>query len=100
MNTNENVDRIIKERGEVYGDPKLSHENIGLSWTGLIQQHYGIRLAHPLPASLVAQMMVNFKMQRAARVHKTDNYVDCSAYLLFAEQFQREEFQRPELRAP
>ena len=89
--TNEEVDRTIKERGEVYGDPRLSHINIGLSWTGLIQQHYGVVLDHPIPASLVAQMMTSFKMQRAARVHKIDNYVDAQAYVTFANQFQIDE---------
>jgi hypothetical protein len=83
------VSETIAERGKVYGDPQLSHENIGLSWTGLIQQHYGITLAQPLPAHLVAQMMVVFKMQRAARVYHADNYVDAKAYLRFAEEGQK-----------
>lgn len=86
---NDIVAKVIEERGKVYGDPLLSHENIGLSWTGLIQQHYGIRLDHPLPASLVAQMMVTFKMQRACKVWHEDNYVDAQAYLGFAEEFQK-----------
>lgn len=85
------VDATIKERGIVYGDPKHSHANIGLSWTGLLQQHYGLTFDHPIPASLVAQMMVTFKMQRSARVFKDDNYIDAKAYLKFGEEFQREE---------
>lgn len=83
------AEATIAERGKVYGDARLSHENIGLSWTGLIQQHYGIRLDHPLPASLVAQMMVTFKMQRAARVFHADNYLDAGVYMGFAEDFQK-----------
>jgi hypothetical protein len=83
------VSQTIAERGKIYGDPHDSHENIGLSWTGLIQQHYGIKLAHPLPSSLVAQMMVAFKMQRATRVYHADNYVDAQAYARFAEEAQR-----------
>jgi hypothetical protein len=83
------VSDTIAERGKVYGDPHLSHKNIGLSWTGLIQQHYGIELDHPLPASLVAQMMVCFKMQRATRVFHADNYVDAHAYARFAEESQQ-----------
>lgn len=81
----------IEERGKVYGDPELSHENIGLSWTALIQQHYGIRLEHPIPSWLVAQMMVTFKMQRSARVFKADNYLDGRVYLAFADGFQQKE---------
>ena len=83
------VSQTIEERGKVYGDPTLSHENIGLAWTGMIQQHYGIRLAHPLPAHIVELMMVQFKAQRSARVYHPDNYVDLRAYLRFAEKDQK-----------
>ena len=83
------LDKIKAERGKVYGDPQLSHENIGLSWTALIQQHYGIRLDHPLPSWLVSQMMVTFKMQRAARVYHQDNYDDAANYMGFANEGQR-----------
>jgi len=82
------VEGIIAERGKVYGDPRDSHVNIGLSWTGLFQQHYGITLPHVVPPSLVAQMMVVFKMNRAARVFHEDNYVDAHAYVGFAQSFQ------------
>lgn len=83
------VDQTIAERGKVYGDPKQSHTNIGLSWTALLQQHYGLTLEHPLPPALVAQMMVAFKMQRSTRVFHADNYVDAHAYTKFAEDFQK-----------
>lgn len=83
------VAATIAERGKVYGDPYLSHVNIGLSWTALLQQHYGIELAHPIPAELVAQMMVVFKMNRAARVFHADNYLDAHAYVRFADDFQQ-----------
>jgi len=88
MNTQDNVDAVVQERGQVYGDPFSAHKNIGLSWTALLQQHYGIDLPHPLPAALVAQMMVVLKMQRAARVYHQDNYLDARAYTGFAEEFQ------------
>jgi hypothetical protein len=86
--TNE-VEEVIAERGKVYGDPLKSHINIGLAWTALIQQHFDINLNHPIPASLVAQMMVAFKMQRSAKVFKGDNYLDARAYTNFAEEFQQ-----------
>lgn len=85
------VSETIAQRGKVYGDPHDSHTNIGLSWTGLIQQHYGLQFKHPLPASLVSQMMVAFKMQRATRVFHADNYVDAHAYARFAEDSQQRE---------
>ena len=82
------VNEVIGERGKIYGEPHLSHANIGLSWTGLIQQHYGIRLDHPLPDYLVELMMVAFKVHRSARVFHADNFVDAKAYLAFAEHGQ------------
>lgn len=82
------VDSTIRERGVVYGEPHLSHENIGLAWTGMLQQHYGIRLDHPLPAFLVELMMASFKIQRSCRVFHADNYTDNRAYLKFAEHAQ------------
>lgn len=82
------VQKTIAERGKVYGDPQESHRNIGLAWTALLQQHYGVTLKDPIPAYLVAQMMVVFKINRSARVFKKDNYVDGQAYLSFAENFQ------------
>lgn len=89
------VTATIAERGKIYGDPRESHTNIGLAWTALINQHYGCRLDHPLPPSLVAQMMVAFKMQRAARVYHADNYVDAHAYTQFTDEFQQPQFIPP-----
>lgn len=86
---------LSAERGQVYGDPRFSHTNIGLSWTGLLQQHYGIEFPHPLPAGLVAMMMSTFKVQRSARVYKQDNYDDAHVYLSFAADFQRQSFPSP-----
>lgn len=84
------TEEVVEERGKIYGDPELSHENIGLSWTGIIQQHYGIRLPHALPAWLVELMMGAFKVNRSARVYHEDNYVDFEAYVLkFAAEHQK-----------
>ena len=88
-NQNDIVEKTIEERGKIYGDPALSHENIGLAWTGLIQQHYQIRLEHPIPSWLVSLMMVDFKASRSARVFHEDNFVDLRAYCKFAEQDQK-----------
>jgi len=83
------VTDIIEERGKVYGNSRLCHENIGLSWTALIQQHYGMTLTHPLPDWLVELMMVAFKLNRSARTFHADNYLDAKAYLHFAETDQK-----------
>lgn len=82
------VENTIEERGKIYGEPHLSHENIGLAWTGALQQYYGIRLPHPIPSHLVELMMVQFKVNRAVRVFHADNYVDLAAYAKFAEHAQ------------
>ena len=82
------VTTTIQQRGTVYGEPHHSHTNIGLSWTGLIQQHYGITLPHALPPHIIELMMVAFKVQRSARVFHPDNYVDLRAYAAFAEHAQ------------
>lgn len=89
MSKKQTVDEVVHERSKVYGDPYQSHKNIGLSWTALIQQHYGMDLDRPIPPALVAQMMVVFKMQRSAVVFKADNYIDAMAYAGFAEDFQQ-----------
>lgn len=92
---NDTVSDTIQERGKIYGEPHLSHENIGLAWTGLIQQHYGLRLPHPIPSWLVEQMMCSFKIHRAARVYHADNYVDLAAYAKFAEHGQSSKLGEP-----
>ena len=79
---------IEEQRGRVYGDPLTSHINIGLSWTALLQQHFGITLDHPIPPELVALMMVTFKAQRSCRVFQADNYDDLAVYADFARRFQ------------
>ena len=89
--TPEIVSKTVAERGKVYGDPYTSHVNIGKTWTALLQQHYDIALPHDIPASLVAQMMSSFKLQRSARVFKEDNYIDLNAYSGFAHDFQKRE---------
>lgn len=82
------VTATIQQRGTIYGEPHHSHRNIGLAWTGLIQQHYGITLDHPLPDFLVELMMTSFKVHRSARVYHPDNFVDLAAYARFAEHAQ------------
>lgn len=83
-------DQIIADRGAVYGNPKQSHTNIGLCWTAMLQQHYGITLDHPIPPEIVALMMVQMKAQRSARLFKQDNHDDLQIYGKFAESFQKD----------
>lgn len=75
---------IAAERGKVYGDPKRSHANIGLEWTGILQQYFDIELPHAIPPHVVAEMMVALKVNRSLRVHHEDNYDDRAVYTSFA----------------
>lgn len=88
MSLPDHLQAIEEERGRVYGDPQTSHQNIGLAWTGLLQQHYGIKLDHAIPDWMVALMMVQFKVQRSALAFKQDNFDDAKVYLDFSERFQ------------
>lgn len=90
------VEQTIAERGQVYGDPEGSHANIGLAWTALIQQHYGMLLDHPLPPWLVALMLASMKLQRSTIAYREDNYIDLKAYGKFAEEFQKSEHESNE----
>lgn len=87
------IKELIEERGKVYGDPYESHKNIGLAWTALLRQAGMLPqiTAYTITPSMVAQMMVIFKMQRSARVFKQDNYDDAHAYVNFAEEFQQKD---------
>ena len=88
LQSNDTVSETIQQRGTIYGEPHHSHTNIGLSWTGILQQHYGITLPTAIPPHVVELMMVAFKVQRSTRVYHPDNYVDLAAYARFAEHAQ------------
>lgn len=83
------IEQTIEQRSNIYGPPQMSMENIGLAWTGLIQQHFGIRLDHPIPGFLTALMMSEVKINRSARVFHPDNFVDAPAFLQFAHDAQK-----------
>lgn len=76
--------KVLRRRQKIYGPPASNHANIGLAWTGLLQQHYGITLPHSIPNWLVELMLVELKVNRSARVYHHDNYIDMVAYAGFA----------------
>ena len=84
------IAQVIADRQPIYGDPKAGHTAIGLAWTAIINQAYGKEmLPGPLGPTAVAQMMAVMKIIRAARSYHPDNYLDCMAYLRFAQDFQK-----------
>ncbi len=78
--------RVILSRSSAYGDGVEGHANLGLMWTGLLQNHYGIRLDHPIPSHLVLLMMAQNKANRAAlpTPERIDDYVDNRNYVRIA----------------
>ena len=82
------VSQTVQDRSKIYGPPQPCHHNIGLTWTALLQQHYGLFLDHPVPDFLVAQMMAALKLVRASKTYHADNYTDAIAYTGFADEFQ------------
>ena len=85
------VAQVKHDRQKVYGDPRENHDGIAQSWAGLLQPwHEEIRLGRPLPAHVVALLMVQLKANRMRRVYHADNYTDLRAYLDFAEAWQKD----------
>jgi len=83
-------DQLIKDRGEVYGDPRESHCAIAMAWAPLLKPHeQRIANMRPLPEHTIAQMMAAFKLCCRSRLRfKQDNYDDMRAYIGFAEEWQ------------
>ncbi len=75
------VQEVMQRGAGDYGSYEHGHKNLGLEWTGLIQNHYGIDLPHPIPASLVSAMFVASKVNRGVCPgFRPDDWVDSSAY--------------------
>ena len=80
--------KVQAERAKQYGDATFGHGNLGLIWTGLIQNHYGVKFDHPIPASLVLVLMAAAKANRAALPApvQPDDYADGRIYFSLAEE--------------
>jgi len=79
---------LIESRSERYGPPNESMRNIGLMVTGILQQHYGIELPHPVPGNIAALIMALVKINRASYAFTQDSYDDAKSFLRFAESIQ------------
>lgn len=79
--------QILHSRNEMYGDGVDGHTNLGLMWTGLLQNYYGMQLPRPIPSHLVLLMMAQNKANRAAlpvQVPRVDDYADLRNYTRIA----------------
>jgi len=55
-------------------------------FTGLLENHYQIKLPHAVPARMVALMMAAVKLNRDAFRFKQDNHDDAKNYLDIAKE--------------
>gem|GEM_PF-6206835 len=78
---------VFDQRQKRYGDFVNAHENLGLIWTALIQNHFRIILPGPIPSYLVLLMMASSKLNRAVaekNLPDSDNYDDNKIYIEMA----------------
>lgn len=89
MKLNEEEQKIFEQRQKRYGHFIDAHENLGLVWTGLIQNYFRIKLSEPIPSHLVLLMMAASKLNRAVAekdLPDSDNYNDNKIYIEMAKQ--------------
>lgn len=85
---------IFNNRNKKYGPFTPMHRNLGLIWTGIIQNHFNIELPTPLPAYLVLLMLAASKINRAALkkiVDEDDSFVDGRIYMELAKAAKQKE---------
>jgi len=83
--------QIHAERGARYGEGTQAHTNLGLIWTGILQNHFLMTLPAPIPADVVLLMMAANKLNRAAcptPLHG-DNYDDGVIYVEMAREAKK-----------
>lgn len=86
------LDQIKEERQQVYGDPFINHQGIGMAWTGLLEPYADdIKDMKPIPPHIVALMMCMLKILRCRITYHEDNYDDLANYAEFAKEFQQRE---------
>ena len=88
------MDKETREKKEAeYGDSYEGHRNLGIVWTGLLQNCFqGLRFPKPIPADVVMLMMAAAKINRAVTSNKPvnqDNFVDGRNYLTLAEEARK-----------
>lgn len=91
MDLNEEEYAIWKDRNIVYGDSTVANTQLGLIWTAMIQQHYGIELPHPIPADLALLLQAGMKLCRLARKpDHEDSQKDALVYMKLASKATRQ----------
>lgn len=85
---------IQKEREKRYGGKTtFNHENLGIIWTGILQNYFRIKLPAIIPAHIVLLMFSASKINRAVSevgIPDNDNYDDGKIYLELAKNAKKE----------
>jgi hypothetical protein len=77
------------QREKFYGNPAFNMDTTAMMLTGLIENHFQIRLPHTIPGHVWALALVAMKLNRAAFALNEDNYDDAINYLRIAAERQR-----------
>ena len=82
----EEEDRVRSNRAQKYGPATFAHRNLGLIWTGILQNHFGCSLPHPIPPDVVLLMLGGNKINRAVLESsgRPDDYLDLRIYAQLA----------------
>lgn len=97
FNLDEHHAQILRDRAQIYGDPRDNHRAIALAWAAMLHPHaQKIASLQPIPEHTVALMMAMFKLCRSRRAFHRDNYDDARVYLGFAEKWQEEDEEQVE----
>lgn len=82
---------IRLDREKFYGNPAFNMDTTAAMLTGLLENHYQMKLPHVIPGHLWALALVAMKLNRAAFALNEDNYDDAINYLRIAAERQREQ---------
>lgn len=83
MELSKQEQKIFDERQKRYGNYIDAHENLGMIWTGILQNFYRTKLPTTIPSHIVLLMMVASKLNRVAAENlvNDENYDDGKIYL-------------------
>lgn len=81
------IEKILEERGRIYGDAVDTHEEIGKIWSIIISRYNDIPLSLEIPPHIVALCMASLKIVRASKQSgesHTDSFDDMEGYIRIA----------------
>ena len=89
--TKELYEMIRQNRSEVYGEAFDNHQGIAQVWACILKPHWrDIRLGKPIPAWVVALLMMGVKYNRMRLTFHEDNFTDELVYMSMVKKWQKE----------